>query len=596
MPQRTQPGGKGLVHMLFLAAALSLLSAVVRRDRSQLVKTTRARRKKVRVAPRKIAASLAFATLFFAGAALSAGAGNSVTSLLDQSSESAMSSDTTTGTTTTEAPAAAPAEAAPAEAPAASQHLSGGPVNEADPPADQPAPVEAQAPADAQAAPAVSESAAVQAALSQHVRAGVASNGANAQAPQASKKDQGAHASNFNRQAPVILSQPKVRRAPFAREPEADEPNVAATVWLNRTLPDPTPPSRRLKPAFARRLARVSARNHVDWALTLAVLRSERGAVPASKARLKTLAKQLHSLHSQRNAWTSVLSLEGRTTFADQTIALQHLYRAVGLKALVKGFDWAKPSLSKRILNDKRITIYPGGRSDIEAGRVNIRVLVLIAYLAEAHGQVTVSCLISGHRLYARPGVISAHIYGLAADISTLGNTPIFGHQQPGGVTEQGSAKHPPAAGRDAAEAGHLPARARRAVVPARQPLRPHPRRLLDARADPQAGRRDSRVRAVHARRLPGDPPEGLARTGRAGAGRRPAAPARLVDPHVLHALSDRRRLPRPGARRARHRRRRRSVARRLPAGGEGGPRASGRRELAARAHGRRSADASRPR
>ena len=439
MPQRTQPGGKGLVHMLFLAAALSLLSAVVRRDRSQLVKTTRARRKKVRVAPRKIAASLAFATLFFAGAALSAGAGNSVTSLLDQSSESAMSSDTTTGTTTTEAPAAAPAEAAPAEAPAASQHLSGGPVNEADPPADQPAPVETQAPADAQAAPAVSESAAVQAALSQHVRAGVASNGANAQAPQASKKDQGAHASNFNRQAPVILSQPKVRRAPFAREPEADEPNVAATVWLNRTLPDPTPPSRRLKPAFARRLARVSARNHVDWALTLAVLRSsgDRGAVPASKTRLQTLAKQLHSLHSQRNAWGSVLSLGGRTTFADQTIALRNLYRAVGLKALVKGFDWAKPSLSKRILNDKRITIYPGGRSDIEAGRVNIRVLVLIAYIAEAHGQVTVSCLISGHRLYARPGVISAHIYGLAADLSTVGGVSILGHQQVDSVTEK---------------------------------------------------------------------------------------------------------------------------------------------------------------
>ena len=52
---------------------------------------------------------------------------------------------------------------------------------------------------------------------------------------------------------------------------------------------------------------------------------------------------------------------------------------------------------------------------------MNVRVLAMIAYLAEAHGQVTVSCLISGHRLYARPGVVSAHIYGLAADISELG-------------------------------------------------------------------------------------------------------------------------------------------------------------------------------
>ena len=68
---------------------------------------------------------------------------------------------------------------------------------------------------------------------------------------------------------------------------------------------------------------------------------------------------------------------------------------------------------------------------------MNIRVLTLIAYLAEAHGQVTVSSLISGHRLYSRPGVISAHIYGLAADISLLGGTSILGHQQQNSVTEK---------------------------------------------------------------------------------------------------------------------------------------------------------------
>lgn len=443
MPQRKQPGRKGLLHTLFLAAALSLLSAVVRRERSRLVMTTRARRKKVRVAPRRIAASLAFATLFFAGAALSAGAGTSVTRLLDQSSDSAMSSETTTDTTATDpavTPAApAPAETAPAEtpapaeAPAADPQSAAAPASESENRADQ-SPVEA--PAEPQAAPGVSLNAGVQSALGKQARAGLAANGA--PAPQKGEKAHGTPADKFDREPPVIQTQPRALRAHLDREPEADEPNVAATIWLNRQLPDPTPPSRRLKPAFARQLARVSARNHVDWALTLAVLRArgERGATPASKMRLKTLTRQLHSRHSQRNAWSSVLSLEGRTTFADRTVALQHLYRAVGLKALVKGFDWAKPSLSKRILNDKRITIYPGGRSDIQAGRVNIRVLALIAYLAEAHGQVTVSCLISGHGLYARPGVVSAHIYGLAADISGLGNTSIFGHQQPGSVTE----------------------------------------------------------------------------------------------------------------------------------------------------------------
>jgi hypothetical protein len=66
-----------------------------------------------------------------------------------------------------------------------------------------------------------------------------------------------------------------------------------------------------------------------------------------------------------------------------------------------------------------------------------VRVLVLVRYLAEAHRQVTVSSLESGHRLFARPGVVSAHIYGLAVDISMLENTTIFGHQEPGGVTER---------------------------------------------------------------------------------------------------------------------------------------------------------------
>jgi hypothetical protein len=239
---------------------------------------------------------------------------------------------------------------------------------------------------------------------------------------------------------PVIKAQPLPLRKPVDREPEADEPNVAATVWLYRKLPDPTPPSRRLKPAFARRLARISARNHVDWALTLAVLRArgERGSIPASKQTLLRLTKELAVQHTERNAWSSVLALEGRTDFADRTIALKNLYRAVGLQALVKGFDWAKPHLEKKVLHDKRISIYPGGRSDIERGRVNVRVLAVIAYLAEAHGQVTVSCLISGHRLYARPGVVSAHIYGLAADISMLGGISILGHQQPdGSITER---------------------------------------------------------------------------------------------------------------------------------------------------------------
>jgi len=61
----------------------------------------------------------------------------------------------------------------------------------------------------------------------------------------------------------------------------------------------------------------------------------------------------------------------------------------------------------------------------------------MIAYLRESFGQVTISCLISGHRLYARPGVVSAHIPGHALDVASLGKTSIQGHQSPGSITER---------------------------------------------------------------------------------------------------------------------------------------------------------------
>ena len=168
------------------------------------------------------------------------------------------------------------------------------------------------------------------------------------------------------------LKEARLDREAGSRRAERGRHGLAVQV-----LPDPTPPSRRLKPAFARQLARISARNNVDWALTLAVLRSsgERGAVPASKARLLTLTKRLQSRHSNRNSWSSVLALEGRTTFADRDSRLAGPLSGRRPEGAVKGFDWAKPSLSKRILNDRRISIYPGGRADIQAGRVNIRVL-----------------------------------------------------------------------------------------------------------------------------------------------------------------------------------------------------------------------------
>ena len=429
MPQRRHLFRSTTASLVLLAAALGVLSVMP------------SRRRKIRVAPRRLAASLAFATLFFAGAAFSAGAGNTVAQLLEPGDESALMTPESATTSTEEDPAADPEAGRRVGGP--TDDAEEAPASEA-PPAEQPEPAEATAapPADDSASEADSDGNAWQPA----VAAPAASDDTHTPAAKAptliarTKPSKWAIRQNaFRRSAPPVLApRPLMSGELNDTDPEVDEPGVSATVWLHRTLPDPTPPARRLKPSFAGQLARTSARAKVDWALVLGVLRAsgKRGAAPASPATLRSLSNKLAKLGARRNPWSAVLGLEGQTAFADRAIALQRYNRAVGLRALVKGLEAAKPSISKRILLDERISIYPGGRVDIQAGRVNIRILVLIAYLAEAHGQASVSSLISGHRLYSRPGVVSAHIYGLAADISVLGGLSILGNSQPGGMTE----------------------------------------------------------------------------------------------------------------------------------------------------------------
>jgi hypothetical protein len=437
MPQRTQFFRSSKLRLVLLAAALSVLAVLP------------ARRKKVRVGPRRLAASLAFSVLFFAGAALSAGAGNGVSHLLEPSEDAALSAESTT-TSTEEEAAAADAASEDAASEDDSLARAGRP---AAPAADAPA---AEAPATEQPAaappPALAKGTSADANAWRSQDDG--SEGAHGASPHAdlssnpravtlirqSKPSKWVVRQNaFRRSAPPVLS-PRPLAKISERDPEVDEPGVAATIWLHRALPDPTPPARRLKPRFARQLSATSARARVDWALVLGVLRArgERGSVPATPAQLRRLSNRLARLGARRSPWSAALALEGRTAFADRAVALQHYNRAVGLQALVKGLEWAKPRLAKAVLNDSRISTYPGGRFDIQTGRTDIRILVLVRYLAESHGKVTISSLTTGHRLYSRPGVISAHMFGLAVDVSALGGLSIMGNSGPGGITEQG--------------------------------------------------------------------------------------------------------------------------------------------------------------
>ena len=194
-------------------------------------------------------------------------------------------------------------------------------------------------------------------------------------------------------------------------------------------------------PGFAENLAAAAARSHVDWASDA---RSDPGAGSAGggprdgrHARRPRLAapgggRELEPRPRQR-ARSSARSRTPRPARSRSP----NYYNAVGLTALVRGLDWAKPGLQQKILDDSRVNIYPGGRNDIATGRVNVRVLATVEYLAQTFHQVTISCLITGHRLYARPGVISAHVYGLAVDVAAVDNVNIIGHQGRGSITEK---------------------------------------------------------------------------------------------------------------------------------------------------------------
>src|SRR5829696_5326860 len=207
------------------------------------------------------------------------------------------------------------------------------------------------------------------------------------------------------------------------RPPETEEGGVA-TIWLHRTLPDPTPPAKRLSPRFAALLRSTARAEGIHWWPVLAVLRAEGrdGRRPAGAEKLERIAHRLAN-HSLR------LDAQERS--------LARYNRAVGLRALVVGLERANPSLERRILRDSRVGLNAAGAVDLVAGRVDVRVLVVIRYLAVRFHQVTVSSLVTGHRFFARPHVVSAHVDGLAVDISALNGLPIAGNQEIGGVAER---------------------------------------------------------------------------------------------------------------------------------------------------------------
>ena len=129
----------------------------------------------------------------------------------------------------------------------------------------------------------------------------------------------------------------------------------------------------------------------------------------------------------------------------EQERALARYMAAVGTDSVETAVLQSGSSLAQRVLADDRINL-ASGYGDVASGRIDPRVLALLLYLAEAHGEVTVSCLITGHNRFVaqsaadrkakKPRRVSAHTYGRAVDISSIGGVPVIGNQQPGGIVD----------------------------------------------------------------------------------------------------------------------------------------------------------------
>jgi hypothetical protein len=252
------------------------------------------------------------------------------------------------------------------------------------------------------------------------------------------------------------------RPEPAAATPPAIEPFVDAPIELPELESEPVvAPTRLHKPA---RLALVGGLAALVLAGAGLALRPDDARAPLvdpvvaardhARAVKQAQAAKLHLLRrlelagitarragstDVRAAATAAVPTRPVVQPSERAIALDNYLQALGTQTILTGLDASRDQLQQQVLNDPRVSIYPAGRGDVSSGKLDVRVLAIIEYLAQANGSVGVSCLISGHSLYVhgRPGVVSAHIYGRAVDINSVGGTPILDHQGSGSVTEK---------------------------------------------------------------------------------------------------------------------------------------------------------------
>jgi hypothetical protein len=96
----------------------------------------------------------------------------------------------------------------------------------------------------------------------------------------------------------------------------------------------------------------------------------------------------------------------------------------------------SKVQLERTVLADPDVTIYACGRHDIASGKVDKRVLAVLAFLSRSGLKPTVSALRCGQSQYTASGTLSAQYAGDALDISAINGIAIAGHQGAGTITD----------------------------------------------------------------------------------------------------------------------------------------------------------------
>lgn len=92
----------------------------------------------------------------------------------------------------------------------------------------------------------------------------------------------------------------------------------------------------------------------------------------------------------------------------------------------IGALDSSYVALVQAVLEHPRITLSRAARSDVEAARIDARVLGLLLLLAEAHDLTWVGPLKTGHSYYVKgTSRVSWHSYGRAVDIMAVDGAPV---------------------------------------------------------------------------------------------------------------------------------------------------------------------------